>query len=113
MTPREITDEDRALIDKYISLLYAEAFIKSDLEQHESNVTKSIIGVVKKAAESEMFAVRRELRNRGIIVKNTAKGVFSCKVRGYDHQVVYNAEMAKWKAEQVVKSMLKNEKPPE
>jgi hypothetical protein len=109
MPPQEITDEDRAIIDKYISLLYADAFIESDLEKPDTSITKAIIGVVKQGADAAMLDVRRKLRDRGIIVNNTAKGVFSCKVRGYDHQVVLNGEMAKAKAQKVLHDMMPEE----
>jgi hypothetical protein len=106
LPPKEIDNTDRVLIDRYISLLYAQHYIKSDKEKAYGSVTKVIAIALEEMADKELFNVRRQMRDRGIIIKNTSKGVFDAKVRGYDHQVVINAEMAKAKAEKVMKDLL-------
>lgn len=107
MTAPEINDEDRALIERYISLLYAEAFVKKDYEQTTNSISKALIDLFRKIGESELLKVRRQMQDRGITVKNTAKGVFHCLVRGYMMTSVWDADMARMKAEKVLEEIAK------
>jgi hypothetical protein len=115
----EIDDTDRTIIDQYISLLYAKAYNKQDMEKiRTTGDIWPLIGsvwenTIDQKIEEQLYQLRRQMRDRGIKVENTGKGVFDSMVRGYPHQIVLNANMAQLKAETVLQGIIDNLEPVE